>query len=184
MNNSNKIIIACSGTGGHLYPGIALARELYERGYDIYFVLRRGDFGKEVLTNEGFHCLTIPIIGMPRVISFRIFMFILLLPASIVYSIYILLKVNPYAIAGMGGYVSFPVVFIGKMLRKRIIIHEQNLLPGLANRMIQYFANKVAVSFEESKKYFRNEKLYRIFRKECLEFGIKLGCQYFIWRYN
>lgn len=154
MADNRTVIIAAGGTGGHLYPGIALARELRARGMDPVFVVRKNDAGEEILARENLRFVEIPVIGMPRTISPRLLRFAWFQLEGFIRTRKILQEMKPVAIAGMGGYISFPVVLTGRLLGIPTLIHEQNAIPGLANRVLSRVASRVAVSFPESVKHF------------------------------
>ncbi|MBN1622619.1 MAG: undecaprenyldiphospho-muramoylpentapeptide beta-N-acetylglucosaminyltransferase [Endomicrobiales bacterium] len=160
MGNIKKIIIAAGGTGGHLYPGIALAKELKKRNCNPVFVLRKNDPGSEILVKEGLDSHEIPVISMPRSFSFRFISFVYYLIISLFYINRILTEENPDMIVGMGGYVSFPAVLVGRLKSIKTLIHEQNYIPGLSNKILSSFVDKIAVSFEDSKKYFPLSKTF------------------------
>ena len=156
--NVQTVIIAAGGTGGHLYPGIALARELRARGFDPAFIVRSNDAGIEIIQREGFHFHQISVTGMPRTLSFRFIPFIYrqvsaLLLVSSLYSM-----VKPVAVIGMGGYISFSAVLVARVKGIYTLIHEQNFVPGLANRVLAHIAHRVAVSFEQSLNRFPHAK--------------------------
>lgn len=155
---NNKIIIAAGGTGGHLYPGLAIARELIKKGYNPVFIVREGDTCRELLEKDDFRFFEIPIKGMPRTFSFKLVIFFFLLIKSLFYAWKLLKEIKPEAVIGMGGYISFPIVLIGRIQRIPAIIHEQNFIPGLSNKILFHFVNKVAVSFKESLKNFPDKK--------------------------
>lgn len=158
MKCSNTVIIAAGGTGGHLYPGIALARELKKRGNEPLFVVRRNDACREILEKEGFHYREIPVAGMPRGLSLRLFTFAYLQIKSLRASRALVKEIRPMVIIGMGGYISFPVAVAGKTAGVPVVIHEQNYIPGLANKMLSRFVDAVAVSFEDSVRFFPKGK--------------------------
>ncbi len=153
-----NILIAAGGTGGHLYPGLALARELRTRGHSPLFVVRENDACREILAEEGMPFTEIPIRGMPRRISLKIAPFLIYLLKGLFVARRLIGKTKPGLIIGMGGYISFPVVLLGRCMGAPTLIHEQNCLPGMSNRILALFAEKVAVSFPESLRYFSGEK--------------------------
>lgn len=182
MKTNRKIIIAAGGTGGHLYPGLALAQELRQRGYEPEFVLRKGDAGREILERGNFVFYEIPSSGLPRSFSVKIFKFIFFLIKGIIAASKILKQTNPKVVLGMGGYVSFPVVILARLKGIPAIIHEQNAIPGLSNRLLFPFVNKVAISFEDSLKRFPKEKTVvtgNPLRKELFEIKLEDAYKYF-----
>ena len=154
-----NIVIAAGGTGGHLYPGIALAEELRSKGFEPVFFVRSSDMGKEILENEGLKYYEIPAMGLSRGLDFRLFKFPFVTLKGFIRSLVLLKKNRPKAVVGMGGYVSFPAVIGARLLGIPAVIHESNALPGLTNRILSRFAAVTAVSFDSSKKYFPQAKV-------------------------
>jgi UDP-N-acetylglucosamine--N-acetylmuramyl-(pentapeptide) pyrophosphoryl-undecaprenol N-acetylglucosamine transferase len=147
-----RILIAAGGTGGHLYPGIALARAL--SGHEIIFVVRRGDLGREILQKEGFPVKEIAGQGLPRTFSLRAFCFPFNFIRGWWEAWHLLRDLRPDFVVGMGGYLSFPVIVTAHRLGMRTLLHEQNVLPGLANLWLARWADSIAVSFQESLAHF------------------------------
>lgn len=150
----HTVIIAAGGTGGHLYPGIALAHELSARGARPVFAVRENDLCRPIVTAEGFACEDIPARGMPRRLSPAVFTFLYDQARGQFAARALLRCLRPAAVVGMGGYISFPVITSARLAGIPTIIHEQNVIPGLANRMIARFVDRIAVSFPESVRYF------------------------------
>ncbi|HCJ66097.1 MAG TPA: hypothetical protein DHV62_01905 [Elusimicrobia bacterium] len=95
---------------------------------------------------------------MPRKISLNLFVFFFKLFLSIIGSFKIIREAKPDLVLGMGGYLSFPVIFAARMCALPTLIHEQNLHPGLANRLLSSYVDKIALSFSETAKFFPHEK--------------------------
>ncbi len=148
-----KIVIVAGGTGGHLYPGLALARAL--KGHEILFVVRRGDLGREILQKEGFTVREIYGQGLPRSLSLRIFSFPFQFMGGWMEGWSLLRTFRPDWVVGMGGYLSFPVIVTARLLGIKTLLHEQNVFPGLTNRLLSRWADSVAVSFPASAEYFK-----------------------------
>ncbi|MFA5780194.1 MAG: undecaprenyldiphospho-muramoylpentapeptide beta-N-acetylglucosaminyltransferase [Elusimicrobiota bacterium] len=150
-----KILIAVSSTGGHIYPGVALAGALKKKGWDVFFVGKKS----EIISREGYRFYALSSVGYPRVLSVLTSIFFVKFFYSIIQSIKILLKEKPGIVIGFGGYISFPAIFSAWLMNIPSIIHEQNFIPGLANKFSAKFAGKICVSFEDSKKYFPSKKV-------------------------
>jgi UDP-N-acetylglucosamine--N-acetylmuramyl-(pentapeptide) pyrophosphoryl-undecaprenol N-acetylglucosamine transferase len=158
---ANSVVIAGGGTGGHLYPGIALAKALMKHDADIQitFIGTRQGIESRILPREGFRLKTILSGGLlgkkgiGRLINW------LKLPVSILQSMGYLLMNRPRLVVGVGGYVSGPVALSAWALRIPMLIHEQNTVPGATNRWLGKVASKVAITFEMSKKYFPADKV-------------------------
>ena len=143
-----KVIIAAGGTGGHLYPGIAIARELLqEPGNEVLFVGTSRGIENRVLPAEG---LPLRLITVGRLKGMSIgarVMTALTLPRSLLQAAALLRRERPGAVVGVGGYASGPVALAAWMLGIPVIIVEPNSFAGLANRVLGRFAKKVFVCF-------------------------------------
>jgi UDP-N-acetylglucosamine--N-acetylmuramyl-(pentapeptide) pyrophosphoryl-undecaprenol N-acetylglucosamine transferase len=184
-----RILMAGGGTGGHLYPAIAVAQELANRsgGVEILFVVGRKSMEMEIVKQYGFKSVQIHARGMPRKIRPALVVFGISAIASVFQVLSLLLRWRPHVILGTGGYVSGPVVLLGWILRIPCIIQEQNSVPGLTNRLLSNLASEVHLTFAESRKYFRRKdrlklsgnpirkELLRCDREESLE---KFGLNY------
>lgn len=152
----DNILIITSGTGGHVYPGIALASELRNSGYNPVFVVNdvANSVSLNIVKNSGYDYKLLDFYAPPRKISIKLFLF----PVSFIKSIFqantILNKTKPKVVIGMGAYLSVPVLIVAKIKNIPTMIHEQNSIPGLANKFLSKFVNKIAISFENSLKYF------------------------------
>jgi UDP-N-acetylglucosamine--N-acetylmuramyl-(pentapeptide) pyrophosphoryl-undecaprenol N-acetylglucosamine transferase len=156
-----KIVIAGGGTGGHLFPGVALAKAL--KGIDITmeitFVGTKQGIESKVLPGEGFKLKTIISSGLLGKRGLNRWVSWLKLPVGAAQSMYFLIRNRPNLVVGVGGYVSAPLVFSAWLLRIPILIHEQNVFPGMANKWLGKIADKVAVSYKESKHFFLKRKV-------------------------
>jgi len=149
----------CGGSGGHIFPGIALAQELRDKGFDILIACSQKPIDTQILNKSNFAFQTIPCKGLTLSINpYRMLRFLFFLAAGIIASIRLLCRYRPDCVVGFGGYVSAPVIFAAWILRIPRMIHEQNLIPGLANRVEALFAKRIAVSFDYTKKFFNQEK--------------------------
>lgn len=153
------IIIAGGGTGGHLYPGIALAQEFQKRMHaEIIFIGTTYGIENRILPSLPYRFEKIAIRGLQRKISAANLLF----PFRLVWSLWQCLKLvrkyRPAVIVGTGGYVSGPALMAGLLLHIPTVIQEQNSYPGLVNRMLGNKVNQVHVTFRESMKYFSKKE--------------------------
>jgi UDP-N-acetylglucosamine--N-acetylmuramyl-(pentapeptide) pyrophosphoryl-undecaprenol N-acetylglucosamine transferase len=155
-----NILIAVSGTGGHVYPGIALAYELKQKGYNPVFVVNNNKNGVslKIVSTSGYDYEILDFKAPPRKISPGLFLFPFKFIKTLSKAKKILNKVSPIAVVGMGAYLSFPVLLMAKMKKIPTLIHEQNSIPGLANRLLSKIVTKVAISFTNSEKFFNKKK--------------------------
>lgn len=149
-----KILIAAGGTGGHLYPGVVLAQELKKINHDVFFVIRKNGREKNILQTKGIPFFELNFQGLPRKISLNLLLFFPKLFWNIIRSLKIIKDLKPDLVLGMGGYLSFPVIFAARICSLPTLIHEQNLHPGLANRLLISYVDKIALSFPETAKFF------------------------------
>lgn len=166
-----KVLIACGGTGGHFYPGLVVGKKLLSHGINVIFAIKKGDGGNRILNNEKLRYEEIDVVGFPRgsILKFAYTLFLYKLAKSLLQSLQIIIKHKIDVIISFGGYVSFPIALAGKILIKPLIIHEQNVIPGMSNRILSLVADKIAISFCESKNFF-----IPIFRKKIIYTGLPI----------
>src|SRR5215831_10423757 len=150
-----RIVIAAGGTGGHLYPGIAVARRFAARcpGTDVLFVGHRGGLEERLLPREGFQLATVTVRalqGQSRLSQARA---LGALGLGTLQALRLLWRVHPHLVVGAGGYVMGPVVLAATLLRVPRVLMEQNLVPGLTVRSLARFARGEYASFPESSAY-------------------------------
>ncbi|MBM14953.1 MAG: undecaprenyldiphospho-muramoylpentapeptide beta-N-acetylglucosaminyltransferase [Nitrospina sp.] len=156
-----RVVIAGGGTGGHLYPGIALARALKRKDMDIEisFVGTKKGLEAQVLPKEGFDLKTILSSGLFGKKKIARWVSWCKLPISTAQSMSFLIRKRPGLVVGVGGYASGPLVLSAWILRIPILIHEQNSIPGITNKWLGKIADKVAVSFKDSAAMFPEKKV-------------------------
>ncbi|MFH1857902.1 MAG: undecaprenyldiphospho-muramoylpentapeptide beta-N-acetylglucosaminyltransferase [Candidatus Omnitrophota bacterium] len=150
-----RVIIACGGSGGHIIPGLSLAAALREKRKDIeiFFAASRKPIDRKLLRHEK-KVFYLPVSGMPDAVSWRIVPFLVKLSLSLILCFWKMVWIRPDVLVGFGGYVSGPVIFAGALSGKPTLIHEENLIPGRANRWLSCWASQVGVAFEETKNRF------------------------------
>lgn len=149
-----RLLIAGGGTGGHLYPGVAVAMEARKEGFEVLFIGTEKGIEARVLQREGFQLKTIKagrLKGMGMAEKIRTLAGI---PGGIFQAAGIIRKFSPQAVIGVGGYASFPAVAAAKLIGIPVVIQEQNAYPGLTNRVLGRIADAVAVGFEEAAGFF------------------------------
>lgn len=156
-----RLIIAGGGTGGHLFPGLAVAREFKRRDamMAILFVGTEMGIESRVLPREGFPLETIPVKGLKGRGIRGLLQALYGVPLSFARSLEILGRFQPDCIVGLGGYASGPLLLAGKMKGIRSAIMEQNLRPGLTNRILGWVADRVFTAYEGSGSYFPRSKV-------------------------
>ncbi|MCX8027971.1 MAG: undecaprenyldiphospho-muramoylpentapeptide beta-N-acetylglucosaminyltransferase [Thermodesulfovibrionales bacterium] len=162
-----RVIIAGGGTGGHLYPAIAVAEEIIKgdvsqktKKSDILFVGTEQGIEKRVVPLEGYRIEFLRVEGFVGR-SFRkklksLFLFVL----SFKTAFQIIDRFRPKVVIGAGGYASLSIALMAKVLDIPVVVLEQNSIPGLANRIIGRFADAICVTYEESVSKFPKAKIY------------------------
>lgn len=151
-----RVLIAGGGTGGHLYPGIAIARELLRRDAAtvVTFVGTAAGLEGRVVPREGFVLDTIRVAGLKGKSLAALVRGLLTLPLSAVDAWRVLSARQPSVVVGMGGYSSGPVLALAALRRMPTMLLEQNALPGLTNRLLARWVRAAAVNFAEALRFF------------------------------
>jgi UDP-N-acetylglucosamine--N-acetylmuramyl-(pentapeptide) pyrophosphoryl-undecaprenol N-acetylglucosamine transferase len=154
-----RVLIAGGGTGGHLYPGIAIAEEVTAGGGEVLFVgTRRGLEGK-LVPEAGFALEMLDVTGLKRAGIGGVLRGLARLPRALGESRRILRRFRPDIVVGVGGYASGPLVLAAALAGYPTVIQEQNSRPGLTNRILGRFARRVFVAFEEARRRFARRKV-------------------------
>ena len=155
-----RFLFAGGGTGGHLFPAVAVAEKIRSMipEADILFVGTKSKIEGSVVPKLGFKFKPIWIKGFSRKLNFDNFLFPLKLIVSIFQSIIININHKPLVAIGSGGYVSGPAIFGSNLIGAKIILLEQNSFPGVTTRLLERYADEIHITFEDSKKYFKNKK--------------------------
>jgi UDP-N-acetylglucosamine--N-acetylmuramyl-(pentapeptide) pyrophosphoryl-undecaprenol N-acetylglucosamine transferase len=156
---SLRVLIAGGGTGGHLYPGIAVARELQQRrpGCVVTFAGTAAGLEARVLPREGFEVDFIRSAGLKSKSRGAQARSAALIPLSVIDAWRIVSRRAPRLVLGVGGYSSGPVVLVAAMRRVATMVLEQNALPGLTNRLLARVVDAAAVTYESSLPFFRGK---------------------------
>lgn len=149
-----RVLIVAGGTGGHFYPGLSVGKLLVSDRHDVCFVVRVHDAVISMLERENFSFFTIYAGGLQRRLSFKNILSFLKLIVGFLQAPFVLMRFRPHVVLAMGGYLSVPVALVAKLFAIPVVLHEQNVRPGLANRLTQGVARFVALGFEESASYF------------------------------
>jgi UDP-N-acetylglucosamine--N-acetylmuramyl-(pentapeptide) pyrophosphoryl-undecaprenol N-acetylglucosamine transferase len=153
---SLSVLIAGGGTGGHLYPGIAVAREIVARVPDsqVAFVGTAAGIESRVIPREGFALETIRSAGLKGKSVASLARGVALLPASAVDAWRVISRRRPSIVIGVGGYSSGPVVLLAALRGIPTMLMEQNAMPGVTNRLLARFVRAAAVTYDESSRFF------------------------------
>lgn len=145
-----RVLITGGGTGGHIYPGLAIAERLRERGDRVLFVGTARGLEKELVPAAGFELRLIPAQSLPRRLSPALLKALWTAGQGFRAARRVLREYRPHVVVGTGGYVAGPVVLAARFMRLPILIQEQNALPGLTNRILARLADRVALGYAEA----------------------------------
>ena len=154
-----KVIIAGGGTGGHLFPGIAIAEEFLKRGHTILFMGTDRGLEKSILKKMGFPLRIINIEGIKGKGPVETGRALLKIPKSLFQSFRIIREFRPDIVIGVGGYASGPAVIVAHFVGIKTVVAEQNVLPGITNKILGKFVDRIFLSFSETKKWFPEKKV-------------------------
>ena len=159
-----RFLFAGGGTGGHLFPAVAVAEQIREMKpeADILFIGTKDRIEGRVVPKLGFKFRSIWIKGFSRKINLENLLFPVKLFVSLIQSLAINIFFKPKVAIGSGGYVSGPAIWAASVMGAKIILLEQNSYPGVTTRLLERYASEVHLSFQESKKYLRKEKVHHI----------------------
>ncbi len=156
-----KILISGGGTGGHVFPAIAIAEALkrIKKDIDILFVGAKGRMEMEKVPMAGFPIVGLWISGFQRNLSVRNLLFPFKLLFSLLRAANIIKNFKPDAVIGVGGYASGPTVKMASRKKIPTLLQEQNSFPGITNKILAKDADKICVAYPGMEKYFPKEKL-------------------------
>jgi len=159
-----RVLIAGGGTGGHLFPGIALADEVTTRHpkNEVMFVGTSRGLEAKIVPECGYKLEVIRARGLKGVGTLRLLVGLIALPFSFVESWRILRKYRPDVVVGVGGYASGPVVLAAWLQRVPTAVQEQNAVPGVTNKILGHFVRVVFIAFEEARRFFPGRKVQLI----------------------
>lgn len=163
MNKEDKKIyfVTGGGTGGHIYPAIAIANELKKDSNveKIYFVGKPNNLEEKIAKEEGFEFLPINISYMPRKLNFSFLTWAIRLQAAIWKALFYIYKYKPNAVFGTGGYVSAPAVMAAILSNTPSVIHDSDANPGIVSRYVAQGVKLVSLAFEEAKVFIKNDNI-------------------------
>jgi UDP-N-acetylglucosamine--N-acetylmuramyl-(pentapeptide) pyrophosphoryl-undecaprenol N-acetylglucosamine transferase len=146
------ILIMAGGTGGHIFPGLAVAHEMRAAGWQVVWLGARGGMEERLVPPRGYRTEWI----RAKAARGKGLVQKLLLPASLLFSFWesarVIRRVKPDVVLGLGGYVAFPGGMMASLLNRPLALHEQNAVPGLANRVLSTVSDKVMVAFPRALK--------------------------------
>lgn len=159
-NDRLRLLLTGGGTGGHLFPAVATAEQFLKLNSDteVLFVGTRRKIDTNSLAKYGFSSKSILCYGLKGKSPLELIKALIVLPLSFFQALLIVRRFKPSVILGVGGYVTGPVVAAGRCLGIPVVIHEQNSVPGLANRKLGAIADIVCLSLPGSERFFPRAK--------------------------
>ena len=156
-----KLIISGGGTGGHIYPALAIAKAIKEMNLNssILFVGAKNKMEMEKVPNEGFSIKGLWISGFKRSLSAQNLLIPLKLFVSVIHSFLIIKKFKPNVVIGTGGFASGPILKVAQWLGLPTLIQEQNSYPGITNRILSKNANRICVAYDGMENFFPKCKI-------------------------
>ena len=150
-----RVLLSGGGTGGHIYPAVTIARALAAREHaEILFVGTKQGLENDIIPKEGFAFRTIDVRGLERRLSLAALVTVGKAAVSVWQSLALIRSFRPDVVIGTGGYVCGPVLLAASLCRVPTVIQEQNVIPGLTNRLLARFVDGVVVGYAEAAHYF------------------------------
>ncbi len=156
--NQNKIIITGGGTGGHVFPALAIAEEMRRLGWNVQYVGTAHGMESKLVPEANFPFFTVKTGAVKNQTVFKIILTLWHLFLGFIWSIRFLIHEKPTAVLGVGGYVSVPVCLASFVLRIPLFIQEQNSSVGVANRFLGRLAKTLFLGFPQASSYFNEKK--------------------------
>ncbi len=159
MTESEKkytFFITGGGTGGHIYPAVAVADELRARGEKVFYIGNPKNLEYDIVSQKGFKFLPVMVHGMPRKVGFGLLKWFFELGLAVLKCVKYILKYKPDCVFGTGGYVSAPALLAAKFCKIPFMLHDCDAKPGLVTRKLAPYADCVSLAFECAKNEIKN----------------------------
>jgi len=150
MSDKRPILITAGGTGGHVYPGLAVAKALRAQGIPVVWMGTRTGLEARVVPSSGFAMAWLTVTGLRGKSWTTLAMAPFRLMLALGQSIHIMVKHKPVVVLGMGGFVAGPGGLVAALMGKPLIIHEQNAVPGLTNKLLMKLSRRVLEGFPQT----------------------------------
>lgn len=166
MNKSDNkkyvFFVTGGGTGGHIYPALAVARELKKNPLTkkIYYVGNPNNLEYEIVKQEGLDFLPVNVKGMPRKFNLSLLTWFIGFEWAKIKALYYIFKYKANAVFGTGGYVSAPALFAAGIAKIPFMIHDSDAMPGIVSRYVSKYADAVSLSFSEASKYMNSNNIH------------------------
>jgi len=166
MSNKNKktvYFVTGGGTGGHIYPAVAVIEEMKKQGIDsedIYYLGNKKNMEYEIASKNGYNFLSYSAKGMPRKLSPEFISWLLGLALSCFKALAYVIKYRPSVIFATGGYVCAPILFCALFLNIPYVLHDCDIYPGIVTRFFAPYAKSVSLAFEDAKKRIKSKNIF------------------------
>lgn len=161
MTSENRVIlIMAGGTGGHVFPGLAVANYLKQLGWRVVWLGTEAGMERKLVSQQGYQMELINFSGLRGKKWITWLLLPLRLIKAFMQSVQIILRVKPDVVLGMGGYPAFPGGMMASLLNKPLVIHEQNSVPGLTNKILARLADKVMLGFPNTINADKNKIVF------------------------
>lgn len=155
-----KVAITAGGTGGHIFPALAIINKIktHDKNSEFLYFGTTDRMEKDIIPERGIPYIAIPMKGLNRKQVWKNVTVLKIYLQAIKKAETELKKFKPDIVIGVGGYITAPVLVAANRLGIKTLIHEQNSIPGVSNKLLSRFVNKICISFKESEKYFPKAK--------------------------
>jgi UDP-N-acetylglucosamine--N-acetylmuramyl-(pentapeptide) pyrophosphoryl-undecaprenol N-acetylglucosamine transferase len=159
--NIERVILSGGGTGGHIFPALAIANEIRKRypAAEILFIGAIGRMEMEKIPAVGYNIVGLPIIGFPRRLGIKTITFFVKLFKSVLLSRKIVNKFKPQVVIGVGGYASGPLLWVAARKKIPALIQEQNSYAGITNKILSKKVNAICVAYNNMERFFPADKI-------------------------
>ncbi|MBQ3021183.1 MAG: undecaprenyldiphospho-muramoylpentapeptide beta-N-acetylglucosaminyltransferase [Bacilli bacterium] len=166
-----KVIITAGGTGGHIYPALAIVNKIkeLEPNSEFIYIGTHNRMEKDIVPKHNLEYVGLEIYGLSKKNIFRNVKNVFLISKAINKCKKIMKDFKPDIVIGVGGYVTYPVIFAAHSLGIKTFIHEQNSIPGKSNRALEKYVDLIGVSFKDSEKYFKDRSKVHFTGNPCSE---------------
>lgn len=162
-NKKLNVVISGGGTGGHIYPAVAVAQALQKKvpNADILFVGAQGRMEMEKVPKAGYKIVGLWISGLQRSLSLKNILFPVKVIKSVIHSLRIIKEFKPDVAIGFGGYASGAMLYAATMKKIPAVIHEQNSFAGITNKILKNRVDTICVAYDNMKRFFPQRKLVK-----------------------
>ncbi len=149
-----KAILTGGGTGGHIYPALAVGIKLVKEGWDVLYIGSENGLEKRIVPGKGLKMKSVEVAPLPRSISPALIKSVFKSGKGFIQAGAIIKEFAPDVVLGTGGFVAGPVVLAASLRSYPTVIHEQNVYPGITNRLLAYSVDKIALNFTAARRHF------------------------------